>query len=72
MLSCDEGLAGHLIPIQDSYCNPIDIAESIRSVLDGPQTLEFYRACAKSAAKKFSWDSMLLTYEQVYKQVLDN
>jgi glycosyltransferase involved in cell wall biosynthesis len=72
MLSCDEGLAGHLIPIRDSYCNPIDIAESIRSVLDGPQTLEFYRACAKSAAKKFSWDSMLLTYEQVYKQVLDN
>ena len=72
MLSCDEGLAGHLIPIRDSYCNPIDIAESIRRVLDGPQTLEFYRACAKSAAKKFSWDSMLLTYEQVYKQVLDN
>jgi glycosyltransferase involved in cell wall biosynthesis len=72
MLSCEEGLAGHLIPIRDSYCNPTDIAESIRSVLDGPQTLEFYRACARSAAKKFSWDSMLLAYEEVYRQVLSN
>ena len=71
MLSCDEGLAGHLIPIRDGYCNPVDIAESIQNVLDGPQTLEYYRACARSAAKKFSWDGMLLTYEQVYRQVLD-
>jgi glycosyltransferase involved in cell wall biosynthesis len=67
MLSFGGELAGSVVDLEDGRCSPRSLADAIKPfVLDG-NLLQQKRSLAAKAAKRFSWSTMLDSYEQLYE-----
>jgi glycosyltransferase involved in cell wall biosynthesis len=70
MLSSPEGPAGMTIPLRDGKADADAFAQAIMSFIQEPELLTSLQSCCAAAAAKFSWQSMLQAYMDLYASAL--